>query len=288
MNVSQLRQQVLVDTLTKLYSEKERNRLRNVALENVSRWKKEKVNEGETLNRPIIRVVANDWGVATLEALKEFGEVFACLNMANEIVFGGGYVSGMVAQEENMFRRTDCHFSHETILKESKEVSLENVILKQTKYTMKERKLVASLHGECYLDLSPRICIKDKEVREDKNLGYALLDEKEIFPFYELRSAALDLRNPGLRALKKEVKIEMNRKKIKAQLDTLIKNKTRHVILSAFGCGAFLNDSTQVATIYKEEIEKVKESFDVVIFAVFYAGYGNDNFTPFEAVLMPK
>ena len=28
--------------------------------------------------------------------------------MANAYLFGGGYAHGQVAQEENMFRRTDC------------------------------------------------------------------------------------------------------------------------------------------------------------------------------------
>lgn len=41
---------------------------------------------------------------------KEHGKVFAVLNMANAYVAGGGYVEGMPAQEENMFRRTDCHY----------------------------------------------------------------------------------------------------------------------------------------------------------------------------------
>ena len=39
------------------------------------------------------------------------GTLFASLNMANAYGPGGGYTHGMVAQEENMFRRTDCHFS---------------------------------------------------------------------------------------------------------------------------------------------------------------------------------
>ena len=45
----------------------------------------------------------------TLELTRRYGTLFASLNMANAYGPGGGYTHGMVAQEENMFRRTDCH-----------------------------------------------------------------------------------------------------------------------------------------------------------------------------------
>lgn len=284
--VEQLRQQVQVDTLNKLYLEEERDRLRKKTLENCERWKSEIEVLKKNNDKLVLRVIAKDWGVATLEATKEFGEVFACLNMANEETFGGGYVAGTAAQEENMFRRTDCHFSHPKLLKESKEIPLESSILLRTEYNTEEIALISSFSGECYLDLKPRICIKDKEKREEEDFGYGLLKEEEIFCFYELRSAALDLKDPKYIFLEDEIRIQMNRKKIKAQLDTLIKNGIEYVILSAFGCGAFNNDATEVAIIYKEEIEKVKENFKVIIFAIYYGGYGNDNFTPFNDVLM--
>ena len=76
------------------------------------------------------------------------------------------------------------------------------------------------------------------------------------------------------------------RKKIRAQLDTLIEHGRRHTILSAYGCGAFLNDATMVATLYKEEIEKSRNDFDVIIFGIFYAGYGHDNYTPFKNIFV--
>ena len=52
-----------------------------------------------------------DWGDVALKYTKLYGEIFAVLNMANARVAGGGYIEGKSAQEENMFRRTDCHFS---------------------------------------------------------------------------------------------------------------------------------------------------------------------------------
>ena len=74
------------------------------------------------------------------------------------------------------------------------------------------------------------------------------------------------------------------RKRIAAQLDTLIAHQVRHTVLGAFGCGAFNNPSTEVAKIYKDEIEARKEQFDVIAFAIFHAGYGPGNFEPFAKV----
>jgi hypothetical protein len=58
---------------------------------------------------PRITVVPDDWGVATARVTREAGEPFAVSNMANAFVPGGAYVEGAIAQEENLFRRTDCH-----------------------------------------------------------------------------------------------------------------------------------------------------------------------------------
>ena len=53
-------------------------------------------------------MLPGDWGDVTLALTKRYGKCFAVLNMANAYSFGGGYAHGQVAQEENMFRRTDC------------------------------------------------------------------------------------------------------------------------------------------------------------------------------------
>ena len=41
------------------------------------------------------------------------------------------------------------------------------------------------------------------------------------------------------------------RKRVAAQLDTLIEQGVRHVVLSAFGCGAFRNPADEVAAVYR-------------------------------------
>jgi len=62
----------------------------------------------------------------------------------------------------------------------------------------------------------------------------------------------------------------------------LPQTKIRHVVFSAFGCGAFANPAAEVARCYREALEARPGAFDVVAFAIFYAGYGPDNFIHFR------
>merc|ERR1712187_1061748 len=77
------------------------------------------------------------------------------------------------------------------------------------------------------------------------------------------------------------------RRRINAQLDTLIEKGVRHAVLSAFGCGAFLNPADLVARCYREALESEGrlKHFDCLAFAIFYPGYGPDNFEPFRREL---
>ena len=75
---------------------------------------------------------------------------------------------------------------------------------------------------------------------------------------------------------------------VEAQLATLIANGIRHVVLSAFGCGAFENDPSDIAWVYKQAVERHRAAFAVIAFAIFYAGHGEDNYKIFQAFLAPE
>jgi hypothetical protein len=149
---------------------------------------------------------------------------------------------------------------------------------KKRHYTPKMTNLINGVFDKVYLDeKNPRVCIKGRE--RAKASGYNDLLPDEYFLFYELKSAANDLRDGS------SFNEANMRKKIVAQLETLKEKKICHVVLSAFGCGAFLNPADRVAKIYKEELEKRSGDFDDVVFAIFYAGYGPNNFEPFKKAL---
>jgi hypothetical protein len=242
------------------------DRYHRLAEKNLERWRAER---REHVADCRIEVFPDDWGEVAAEAARRYGECFAVLNMANAYSPGGAYVEGAMAQEENMFRRTDCHF----------QIGEDEIDWESDRYRPEMTRLLTAQDGMAYLDMErPRVCIRGPEDRHRADLGYPWLAEEDVFPFFELRAAAQDLRS-GTPFSPPEA-----RKRIAAQLEALRSAGVRHAVLSAFGCGAFRNPAEQVAEIYGEEIALRREAFDVIAFAVYWPGYGPDNFTPFKSL----
>jgi hypothetical protein len=187
--------------------------------------------------------------------------------MANAFVPGGAYVEGAVAQEENLFRRTDCHFR----------IGADEYDAHSDRYRPAMTSLLSAQGGAVYLDTQrPRVCIRGPEDRSRTDLGYTWLPDDQVFPFFELRAAARDLRDGSA------FDPQDARMRISAQLNTLRDHRIGYVVLGAFGCGAFQNPAHRVAQIYRQEIMARQAAFAVIAFALFSAGYGPDNYTPFS------
>lgn len=260
------RRAVLRETLDRFATADPPNKYHLLAQRNLQRWFG---SRNSTSDSHRVHVVSGDWGEVTHSMTKVHGMCFAALNMANAFVPGGAYVEGAAAQEENMFRRTDCHFR---VGPEEYDANLDRYVLEMTS-------LLSAEKGKVYLDSThPRVCIRGPEDRSRPDLGYAWLQDDEVFPFFELRAAAQDLRDGSHFS-------ESNaRRRIAAQLDTLVAQAVSHVVLGASGCGAFMNPAQRVAELYREEIQKRQHTFSVVAFAIYNAGYGPDNYTPFQQV----
>jgi len=259
------RRLILKETLNAFSKTSLSNQYHLLADKNLRKWQKKE--KSINVNNKI-QVFSGDWGEITLMLTKKYGTCFAVLNMANAYIPGGGYVEGMAAQEENMFRRTDCHFK----------ITSEEYNESTDRYTPEMTELLSAKYEVVYLDKEhPRVCIRGSENRYMDNLGYEWLADDEIFPFYELRASAQDLRG--------EISFNASeaRKKIVAQLDTLRITGIRYAVLGAFGCGAFQNPPDVVAQIYKQEIDKRIDDFDLIAFAIFSSG-GTDNYEPFKKV----
>ena len=260
------RRKILRDTVDALSEPVTLSHYRFLSSQNLERWKTKR-KEKNIKNK--IQMFSGDWGEVTHKLTKIHGACFAVLNMANAYVPGGGYVEGMSAQEENMFRRTDCHFHISPL--EYDEIN--------DNYTSEMTELISGENGEVYLDTrQPRICIRGRENKSRSDLGYEWLKKDEIFPFYELRAAAQDLRGG------EKFNMDEARKRIIAQLDTLRAKNIRYVVFGAFGCGAFLNPPDKVAQIYKEEINKRIDNFSLIAFAIFDSGNRSNNYGVFKRV----
>lgn len=261
------RREVLRETLAAFAAATPADHYHRCAQQNLARWRLQ-ANAAPTALQ--LDVLAGDWGEVTRTVTTASGECFAVLNMANAHVPGGAYVEGATAQEENMFRRTDCHLR---ITDDEYDRAID-------RYHAAHTRLLSARDGKVLLDTAnPRVCLRGAEDRTRPDLGYAWLRDDEVFPFYELRAAAQDLR--GGRPFDAT---EM-RRRVAAQLDTLIAHRIRHAVLGAFGCGAFANPGAEVARLYREEIDARREAFTRITFAIYAAGYGPGNYAPFAQAL---
>jgi hypothetical protein len=264
------RRQVLRETLQAFHGQEYPTKFHLLAAENLHRWSSLRPPAPVKSAAPKVTVVQSDWGDAVLAATQAHGACFAALNMANAFYPGGAYGEGAPAQEENMFRRTDCHFA----------VAGDELSDDGRTYQAWMTRLLSGTDGRVYLDTShPRVCVRGPELRSEQDLGYKWLDSAEVFPFFELRASAQDLRD-GTPFDRSNARL-----RIAAMLDTLRVLGVRHAVLSAFGCGAFGNPAAEVARLFREELLARLDSFDAVVFAIRDAGYGPDNYTPFVNAL---
>ena len=229
------------------------------------------LNRKKTMCTPAeIYVLQGDWGDVLLKLSFKYGSEFVVLNMANTYVPGGGYLQGCPAQEENMFRRSDCHFNI---------INDPNVSWDDTNnhyiYNKKYQDLINAKNGLVYLDnKNPRILFADNETNK-----YKILPNDKIIPFYEMRSAAID-------CSQQPFDIKEMEKRIVAQFNTAKKVGLEYLLLGAFGCGAFQCPPKIVAEIYKKTIKTFINDFSVIAFAIYYPGYGpTDNYDIFKSII---
>lgn len=274
-----------------------------------------------------VDVLRGDWGDVALKLTKRYGETYGILNMANAYFFGGDFLRGGSAQEENMFLRTSCsnHITeeggHMYIDSEGAyryKVEMSQIINAQTLMTPEELDKLSRAYKtriprafKVFMDTrEPEVCFRGPELFMTADAGsffdegrtsrrialsvkegsFAYLKLNDIFPFHELRSAALDLTDS-------DIKVDWNdrtflrwyreetKRRIDAQLDTAAINDIRHLVLCAFGCGAFRNRADEVASIYRQSIEERAGYFRHIVFAIYHPGYGVDNFPQFEQTL---
>ncbi|HHQ9288711.1 TPA: poly(ADP-ribose) glycohydrolase domain-containing protein [Legionella anisa] len=307
------RYQRMGQTLERITNVQKYKELQQQATANLTLWEKTKSSAPS-----VVEVVYKDWGVATLEATKKYGVMYSVLNMANSVYPGGAALEGGSAQEENMWLRSTCALSLiDKLVKLDKEYSDTFVYTKEgieliearKKMTAKERDI---LRGRCPIIFPPevyktfhsdvpRICFRGPEISlpptvddypssghvASPEMSYEFLSPLSIFPFHELRSSTPEHfteAKPKDPSVLKEYREDL-RRRIAAQLDTLILTGQPFVILGAWGCGEFKNDPQLVAEIYAEEIEKRALFFQHIMFPIINTKSHSDNFGVFDRML---
>lgn len=172
------------------------------------------------------------------------------LNMASDIVPGGGVHKGSTAQEECIFRRSNAFLTH----------------------------------PRNWYPLSFNHCIYSPKVTIVKDSNYRLL--KYHYDVSMIAIAAL--RKPYLMNGKYSPKdYELMYNKIKSIFEIAILNGHDSLVLGALGCGAFYNPPEEVANIFKILIEKYKKYFKYIGFAVLVVKDKDDNnFEAFKKIIL--
>jgi len=296
------RQKVQIETTLSSLDREKFIALLKQANANLERWALTKQNSPMQ-----VEVIDGDWGDVALQLTQKYGEICGILNMANAYIFGGGFLDGCNAQEENMYERTTCsnhvieeaeHLyldEHNTYLYK-KEMS--DLINAYTPMTPEELSKLSAIRGtiiqhayKIHIDTKEsEVCFRGPELYytpsggsffDDKSTvkrplspedgSFAKLPKNLIFPFHEIRSAALDLTDTRYNAdwenpeFLKWYRQEMKRR-IDAQLDTALLHGIKRLVLGPFGCGEFKNKPEEVSSIYRESIMERAEHFEHIAF----------------------
>lgn len=201
----------------------------------------------------------------------EFGDTFdenenevLVLNFANPLYPGGGVRRGASAQEEDLCRRSSLILSLETT--------------KSMKFYAYNSALKSYLASDAMI-ISPKV-----EVIKDNK--YNLLDK--TFTVAVLTCAA-PMITFGLEGKKEPEYEAMVFTRIEHMIQVAIHYNYRHLVLGAWGCGAFRNDARMIAELFCKEFTYLRmrnksnmDYFSKVDFAVLDKTDGQYNYKEFK------
>ena len=293
-------------------------------LYNVKNQARKNLSEWEARSSPFpeqVEVRAEDWGTAAQSATAQHGAIYPVLNNASAKFPGGRFLDYGSAQEEDLFHRSTLpltlslpgvHFDAKKGFFIYDEPT-SNLINAETTMSSEELELLSRIYCKAishaykvFFNKDPQTCFRgpevlieptDPEIRfgskpklsVESTLSFLFSSKKEIFPFYDFRSAAPDLsalnidwRNEAfVSAYQKDLA-----RRIGAQLDTLILHNTPRAILGALGCGCYKNPPELVAEVYRQEIHKRAAFFEHLVFAIKMTSYDEShNFSVFREKL---
>lgn len=188
-----------------------------------------------------------DCVIETLKMLDE-GMKPAVINMANANNPGGGYLGGAGAQEENLFRRSNC-----------------NNFLDPTRKGYNPEIYPIPLIGGHYV---PGVTV----FRGPESEGYPLLPEPKKIDVLTVAALSYpdiyyDDKRGEYMMYNEDAKTSY--RKICVLYEMARDQKNDGIVLSAIGCGAFRNPPKQVAELFLEATKKYYGFFKQIVFAIF-------------------
>lgn len=162
------------------------------------------------------------------------------LNMASSFRPGGGVKNGKTAQEEEIFRRSNCH-----------------QVLPNEWYPLDDKDVIYSPSVTVCKDSS------DKNYKNIKNVSMSMI-------------AVAAIRNPRLNNDKYvHEDYHLMYDKIEAIFKVGILNGHDSLVLGALGCGAYNNPPSEVSNIFKILLCKYKKYFKRIGFAILVVRNGD-------------
>ena len=209
-----------------------------------------------SINRPMqIYIAEMDTLEAVLYGQMVFATKFCALIMGNDQKPGGGYLTGAGAQEESICRCSNLPTCFNQII-----------------YPI-------TTFGTIFIE-------NLKIIRESEANGF----DFHVIPItcHGILACAYDQPDLNDQGEFYSDELEGTRNKVRAILDTCYIHQQRHLILGAFGCGAFSNPPEQVAEIFREVLSSVdyQNAFEIVIFAIL-DGPSTYNYEVFKDILSP-
>lgn len=198
------------------------------------------------------------WNNDTLESAKcmiNEGHKPLVLNLASNIVCGGGVRKGSRAQEECLFRRSNYFL------------------------TLDKQKLPKSTYP-----LIGNTAVYSKNVYIVKNMDYSLIEDEKDRYFVDFVAVA-GLRRPTLTKDKQHLKFEADKLDLINRIERIyqvgIHQGYKCMLLGALGCGAFKNPAQEVVNIFKNMNDKYNGYFERIDFAILSED-GNLNYKIFK------
>lgn len=223
----------------------------------------------------IVKITNLDTLTAASKYAKDDDNFVAVLNFASATNPGGGVTKGSTAQEECLCR---CSTLYPAL---------------NQKKCFDEYYNINRNSGD---NRGSDKIIYTRDVLVFKDGNYEMLEPKDMFYVDVITCAAPNLRekpknayNPGANSealkLTDEELYDIHVRRARNILHTARENEITHLILGAFGCGAFKNNPEVVANAYKEVIPEYETDFDVIEFAIIGK---NDNYDIFKRILLDK